>query len=60
VTVYTSADIRDAKTHRYGRHDDPCASKNVPALMALVEHPRQAENPIRFPWHEVNLAKNAP
>ena len=60
VTVYTSADIRDAKTHDYGRHDCPAASRNVPALMELVKSPRQAENPIRFPWHEVNLAKNAP
>jgi len=55
ITCYSSRDVPDAKTHRYGRHDDPCASRNVPALMDLVEHPRQAEKPLRFPWHEVKL-----
>jgi hypothetical protein len=60
VTTYSAKDVPDSKTHRYGRHDDPCASRNVPELMALVEQPQQAQNPLRFPWHEVDLSKNAP
>lgn len=54
ITAYSAADVPDARTNS-DRHNDPAASKNVPALMDLVEHPRQAANPLRFPWHEVTL-----